>query len=92
MSRVTADFLSKYLCARREHRIFACMACLFAFGTVGPALWIRSLALFAGFCVLGLSGFKVTPEIGLLSASTIAIAFLTGFLFLPPLLIWLDRK
>ena len=68
------------------------MACLFAFGTVGPALWITSLALFAGFCVLGLSGFKLNSEMGLLNAAVIAVALLADFLFLPPLLMWLDRK
>ena len=88
----TVHFLSKYLRARREHHMSASMAGLFAFGTVGPALWITSLALFAGFCVLGLSGFKVNSEMGLLNAATIAFALATDFFILPPLLMWLDRK
>ena len=88
----TVHFLSKYLRARREHHMSSSMACLFAFGTVGPALWITSLALFTGFCVLGLSGFKVNSEMGLLNATVIAVALLADFLFLPPLLMWLDRK
>ena len=88
----TVHFLSKYLRARREHHMSSSMACLFAFGTVGPALWITSLALFAGFCVLGLSGFKLNSEMGLLNAAVIAVALLADFLFLPPLLMWLDRK
>ena len=88
----TVHFLSKYLRARREHHMSSSMACLFAFGTVGPALWITSLALFAGFCVLGLSGFKLNSEMGLLNATVIAVALLADFLFLPPLLMWLDRK
>ena len=88
----TVHFLSKYLRARREHHMSSSMACLFAFGTVGPALWITSLALISGFCVLGLSGFKVNSEMGLLNATVIAVALLADFLFLPPLLMWLDRK
>lgn len=88
----TVHFLSKYLRARREHGMSSPMACLFAFGTVGPALWITSLALFTGFCVLGISGFKVNSEIGLLNATVIAAALVADFFFLPPLLMWLDRE
>ena len=87
----TVHFLSKYLRARREHHMPTSMACLFAFGTVGPALWITSLALFAGFCVLGLSGFEVNSQMGLLNAATIAFALATDFFILPPLLMWIDR-
>ena len=88
----TVHFMSKYLAARRQHHMRATMACLFAFGTVGPALCVTSLALFAGFCVLGLSGFKVNADLGLLSAGTIAMALVTDFMLLPPILIKLDGK
>lgn len=88
----TVHFLSKYIRARRRHRLHAPMACLFAFGTVGPALWITSLALLVGFGVLGLSSFKVNAHLGLLSAGTIAIALILDFVVLPPLLMRLDRR
>ena len=87
----TVHFLSKYIRARRRHRLHAPMACLFAFGTVGPALWITSLALLVGFGLLGLSSFKVNAHLGLLSAGTIAIALILDFVVLPPLLMRLDR-
>ena len=88
----TVHFLSKYLRARREHRMRASMACLFAFGTVGPALWVTTLTLFVGFGVLGLSGFKVNSDMGLLSAATIALALVTDFVFLPAILMKFDNR
>ena len=88
----TVHFLSKYLRARREHGMRAPMACLFAFGTVGPALWVTSLTLCAGFGVLGLSGFKVNSDMGILSAATIALALVTDFVFLPAILIRFDKR
>jgi len=64
----------------------------FAFSTVGVALWITSITLIAGFAVLSLSGFRVTAEMGMLSAVTIGFALLADFLLLPPLLMYLDER
>lgn len=88
----TVHFLSKYLRARRELGFDSCQAVHYAFGTVGVALWITSVTLIAGFLVLSGSGFKVTAEMGLLSAVTIAFALVVDFLVLPPLLLVFDKS
>jgi len=87
----TVHFLSKYLRARRERGLSAPDAVRYAFHTVGTALLVTTLVLIAGFLVLSLSGFKVNADMGLLTAVTIALALLADFLFLPPLLMKVDR-
>ena len=87
----TVHFLSKYLRARRENGLQAADAVRYAFSTVGTALWVTSLILVAGFLVLAQSAFEVNSGMGLLTAITIVFALITDFLFLPPLLIALDR-
>lgn len=88
----TVHFLSKYLRARREHDLPPQDAVRYAFRTVGVALWTTSVTLVVGFSVLTVSGFKVTAEMGLLSAITIAFALAADFLFLPALLMRLDER
>ena len=87
----TVHFLSKYLRARREHGMDTVEATRYAFRTVGVALWITSITLVTGFGALAISSFKVNSDMGLLSGITIAFALLADFLFLPPLLMKLDR-
>ena len=87
----TVHFLSKYLRARREENMDSEEATKYAFRTVGIALWITSVTLVTGFGVLAFSGFKVNSDMGLLSSVTIAFALIADFLFLPPLLMKLDR-
>lgn len=88
----TVHFLSKYLRARREMGLPPSQAVSFAFSTVGVALWITSLTLIAGFAVLAFSGFRVTAEMGLLSAVTVGLALLADFFLLPPLLLYFDQS
>jgi uncharacterized protein len=88
----TVHFLSKYLHAKREHNATSEQAVHYAFGSVGRALWITTFVLVAGFIVLAQSSFKLNSDMGLLTAITILIALLVDFLFLPPLLMLLDRK
>ena len=64
----------------------------YAFKSVGLALVITTVVLAAGFLVLSLSPFKVNADMGLMTAITIVIALLVDFLFLPPLLMKLERK
>ena len=64
----------------------------YAFHTVGTALWVTSLVLAAGFLVLSQSSFLLNSWMGLLTAITIGFALLTDFLFLPPLLVAIERK
>ena len=86
----TIHFLSKYLRARREKGLSAEDAVRYAFSTVGIALWVTSVALVAGFLVLSTSSFALNADMGLLTAIVIALALIVDFLFLPPLLIYLD--
>jgi hypothetical protein len=87
----TVHFLSKYLRARREQGKSAEDAVRYSFHTVGTALWSTSLILVAGFYILTFSGFTLNADMGLLTAIVIAIALVVDFLFLPPLLMKLDR-
>ncbi|MDF2181011.1 MMPL family transporter [Neptuniibacter sp. CAU 1671] len=88
----TVHFLSKYLRARREHGYNSQEAVAYAFSSVGKALWVTTAVLIAGFMVLAQSTFKVNADMGLLTAITIFIALVVDFLFLPPLLMLLDRS
>jgi len=87
----TVHFLSKYLRARREQNLGSQDAVRYAFSTVGTALWVTSLVLIAGFLVLTHSPFKLNADMGLLTAITIAFALAADFLFLPPLLMKVDK-
>jgi len=87
----TIHFLSKYLRARREHNMNPSQAVRYSFNTVGTAMWITTVALVAGFTVLTFSGFKMNSDMGLMTAITIALALVMDFLFLPTLLLKIDK-
>ncbi len=88
----TVHFISKYQRARKEKGMNSEEAVQYAFSTVGIALWITSIVLVTGFMVLSLSHFTMNAEMGLLTAITIAVALFLDLLFLPPLLMSLDKK
>jgi len=88
----TVHFLSKYLRARREQGLSSEDAVRYAFHTVGIALLVTTLVLIAGFMVLHQSAFKLNSDMGLLTAITIGLALIADFIFLPPLLMKLDKK
>jgi len=88
----TVHFMSKYLRARREYDLNPFDAVRYSFETVGKAMWITSLALVSGFMVLTLSGFRMNADMGWMAAITIVFALLLDFLFLPTLLIKVDKK
>lgn len=88
----TVHFLSKYLRARREKGLSSEAAVRYAFSTVGTALWVTSVVLIAGFLILTLSTFKLNSAMGLLTSIIIALALAADFLFLPPLLMKVDKK
>nr|VFK22268.1 MAG: hypothetical protein BECKLPF1236B_GA0070989_13002 [Candidatus Kentron sp. LPFa] len=67
------------------------MRCAMPF-TVGMALWITSVALIAGFLIMSLSHYSPNSSIGAMTAITVALALVTDFLLLPPLLMELDRS
>ncbi|MGD2055911.1 MAG: MMPL family transporter [Gammaproteobacteria bacterium] len=87
----TVHFLSKYLRARREQQLTPPDAVRYAFSTVGMALTVTTLVLIAGFMVLTESPFRLNADMGLLTAITIGFALLADFLFLPPLLMKVDK-
>ncbi len=87
----TIHFLSKYLRARRERGMNSEEAVRYAFNTVGVALLVTTIVLVGGFLVIAQSNFLVNSQMGLLTAVTIAIALIVDFLFLPPLLMKIDR-
>ncbi|MCG6871631.1 MAG: MMPL family transporter, partial [Gammaproteobacteria bacterium] len=88
----TVHFLSKYLRARRERGLAPAQAIPYAFRTVGVALFTTSFVLVTGFAVLALSHMAPTRETGTLLSMTLSFALLADFLFLPPLLMLLDRN
>jgi len=87
----TVHFLSKYLRARREHQSTAEGGVRYAFKTVGTAIWVTSAILMAGFFVLTFSGFAINQQMGILTTIAVAFALMADLLFLPPLLMLLDR-
>jgi predicted RND superfamily exporter protein len=88
----TVHFLSKYLHARRDKNANAKEAVHYAFDNVGRALWVTTFVLVAGFIVLAQSSFKMNADMGFLTALTILVALAVDFLFLPPLLMALDKN
>jgi uncharacterized protein len=88
----TVHFMHKYLYAKRRLNMKPPEAVDFAFRTVGKALFITSVVLVAGFAVLGLSHMFTTVEVGIMMSITIAVALIVDFLFLPPLLLLIDKQ
>ncbi len=82
----TVHFISKYQHGRTDHGLDPEHAVRYSFNTVGTAMWVTTAALGAGFLILLLSGYKMSADMGLLSAITIFIALAMDFLLLPPLL------
>jgi hypothetical protein len=88
----TVHFLSKYLWARRNKGYNAEDAVRYAFETVGRALAITSVVLVAGFLILTLSSFQFNANMGLLAAIAVTFALASDLLFLPPILMMVDRE
>jgi uncharacterized protein len=84
-------FLSKYVRARREQDGTAADAIRYAFKSVGVAIVVNTVILTAGFLVLLTSSFKVNADMGMLTALAIVFALVLDFLFLPALLLLLDK-
>ncbi len=87
----TVHFLSKYLRAKREKNLSTEEAIRYAFSTVGHALWVTTFVLIIGFGILTMSSFLVNEQTGIMMAITIAAALIIDFLFLPPLLMIMDK-
>ncbi|MDZ7871146.1 MAG: MMPL family transporter [Rheinheimera sp.] len=87
----TVHFLAKYQHARQEGRS-AEDAVRYAFHSVGWALVVTTVVLVIGFSVLLLSDFRLNSDMGLLTGIILLIALIVDFLFLPAVLLKLDRK
>jgi hypothetical protein len=87
----TVHLLSKYVRARSERHSTAADAIRYAFKSVGVAIVINTVILAAGFLVLLTSSFKINVDMGLLTALSIVFALILDFLFLPALLLLIDR-
>ena len=86
----TVHFLSKYRRARRSSPPREAVS--YAFETVGTAILGNTIIVAAGFAMLGLSTFRVTAYMGLLTSLTVVCALFIDFLLLPALLIEFDRR
>ena len=86
----TVHFLSKYDRARR--RMPAPEAVRHAFAEVGPAIVATTAIVGVGFAMLGLSAFRVTAYMGMLTSLTVTCALAADLLLLPALLITFDAR
>jgi uncharacterized protein len=86
----TVHFLTKY--NRVRDRMSASEAVRYAFDSVGTAILANTAIVAVGFAMLGLSTFRVTAYMGLLTSLTIVCALVVDFLLLPALLITFDRR
>lgn len=88
----TIHFLSKFKLAREEYRMSTEDAIRYVFGTVGVAIVVTTAILVSNFGALAFSKFALNSQMGLMTAITIIIALLINFLFLPPLLLALNKR
>ncbi len=88
----TVHLFSKYLRARREQNKSVEDSIRYAFTTVGMAVITTSIVLSAGFFILGFSLFTMNSGMAKLSAITIILALIIDLLFLPTLLLAIDKR
>ena len=82
----TVHILTKYQRAREELALSIEDAIRYTFDTVGAAVVANALILALGFSVLMYSSFKITGDMGTLTALAIIIALVVDLLLLPALL------
>jgi len=86
----TIHFMTKYIRARKSGESPA-ESVQSSFRAVGKALVATTVVFALGFMVFGASGMATNQALGLLVGTTVIIALLADFLFLPPLLMVLER-
>ena len=86
----TVHFLSKYQSARLTRKSVK-ESVLYAFDTVGMALTTTTIVLTVGFGVLASSSFMLNAHMGILTIIIIVAALAVDLIFLPALLMWLDK-
>lgn len=87
----TVHMVSGYLHGRRKLGLDAQAAVKHAFSYTGTAVVTTTVALTAGFAVLGFSSFEINSGMGMLTALAIAIALPLELTLLPALLVLMDR-
>ena len=88
----SVHFLSKYLRARKDKQLDPEAAIHYAFTHVGVALLICNVVLIAGFSILALSVFKLNADMGLFTAITLSLALIVDLIFLPTLILRVDKS
>jgi predicted RND superfamily exporter protein len=88
----TIHFLSKYLRARRSLGMDSENSVHYAFEHVGQPLWITTAVLVTGFGLLMFSGFAPNFNLGFLASVILLSGLALDYLFLPALLLLLDRS
>ena len=86
----TVHILLRYRNARR-HGQSPSEAIASSFRSVGLAVLVTTLVIGAGFSVYSTSGFLVNQHFSILSTLTLAAALVADLVFLPPLLVLVDR-
>ena len=84
----TVHFLEKYAGYRAS--MAARDALARAFHESGPAIWITSLVLISGFCVLGLSSFRLNGDLGILTVIILSLGLVGDFVLLPAVVLSLE--
>lgn len=87
----TVHFLSKYVRARNEKGLSAEDSIRYAYRNVGMAIVVNTIILVIGFLVLTTSSFKLNVDMGLMTIMSILFALLLDFLFLPALLLVMEK-
>ena len=85
----TVHFLTKFNLAQREKGLTTQAAIAYAFENVGMAILANTVILTIGFAILSQASFKGTVDLGILTALSIVLALVLGFLLLPALLLWI---
>lgn len=88
----TVHILIKFRHARVWRGLDGHAAVQYALETVGHAVIINTIILTAGFAVLALSTFRVTGQMGGLTALVIAVAFVVDLILLPAILLSTTKR
>lgn len=88
----TVHFMSKFLRARRQYGFDAKQAVVYAFDTVGKALFTTTVVLLAGFLVLSTSSFAMNSYMARITSIIILAALIIDLILLPALLVLLSSK
>jgi len=88
----TVHFLVKYRVAKVEKGLNPEDAIRYAFSNVGLALFVTTFVLVSGFLVLASSTFLMNAQQGIFTATTIGVALILDFVFLPALLLFVEEK